>query len=163
MSKMRLYRSIFIMILLFPALCASAGAADSVKDILSKSGAGDICSTVKRTIGEGKDARTVVKTAIELGHNACVTIKCALSGGASVEKVVTGAIEAGVTSAVVSRCALDSGAEAGEINRCLLTAGMSQCYIQPEGYPYTRPASGPLADPVIPDVPKNQTLSPSRF
>ena len=150
-----------MMIFLFPALCTSAGAADSVKDILSRSGAGDICGTVKKIIADRKDARIVVKSAIELGHNPCATIKCALSGGAPVEKVVTGAIEAGVTSAVVSRCALDGGAEAGAINRCLVTAGISQCYIQPAGYPYTPP--GPYPDPVVPVIPANQTLSPSRF
>jgi hypothetical protein len=127
----------------------------SLKEILSGRGVAgsNICGAVQATIKEGTGARDVVKTAVELGHSACLVVKCALHSGGSLEEVIGGAIEAGATSDVVSRCALDAGAEAKEVDRSLLRAGLSLCYIEPEGLGYSPPGDTPLDPPLPPPIP----------
>lgn len=124
----------------------------SLKAILSGKGAAgsNICGEVQAAIKDGKGAKDVVKTAVELGHSACLVVKCALHAGGSAEDVIGGAMEAGATSDVVSRCALDAGAEAKEVDRGLLRAGVGFGYIEPEGDP---PLDPPLPPPIPPPGP----------
>ena len=140
--------------------------ADMMKNALSRNYGEGVCSAVRTTLAEGRDAKAVVKAAIELGHNACITIKCAISGGGNPERVIIGAIEAGATPAVASRCATDAGADAREVSKYLLGAATTTCYVQPkEGYPYTPPAGpSPSVNPPAANDPRGRrALSPSGF
>ena len=95
-------------------------SSQTFKDMLSgNAGNGSVCSSVKQAVGEGMNAKDVVKVAVELGHNACLVIKCAVMSGGNLEDVINGATDAGVTSDVVARCCIDAGAGTGEVAKSL--------------------------------------------
>ena len=94
----------------------------------------NICKNIKKTIQESGDHRTVVRTAIELGHSACMVVKCAIDGGGKPDEVVAGAIEAGARPDVVTRCATDAGLGEELLAGILASAdsSISVCYFGPE-------------------------------
>ena len=74
-----------------------------------------ICESIARALTEGREARLVVRTAIELGHSPCQVVRCAHEAGAELTWIAAGAVEAGAPPDVVSRCLIDAGASAKEV------------------------------------------------
>jgi hypothetical protein len=102
-------------------LNSSLSAEKTMKDMMSEkfSEKRDICLVIKSLIQEGKSAREVTKTSIDLGYNPCLVVRCALEGGGSLEEIIVGAALAGVTSDVISRCAINAGARPDTVARIL--------------------------------------------
>lgn len=139
-------------------------ASEAMKDKLyENNGQNNICSAVKSTINEGMNTRDVVRTAIELGNSPCLVVKCAVYAGGDLKQIISGAIESGATSDVVSRCAIDAGANAGEVSASLMGAGVSLCYFEPEGLPYTPPGDNPTPFDPIPKPNPDPPISQSGF
>lgn len=139
-------------------------ASQDAKDKLYENdGQRHICSAVKNTIEEGMSSLDVVRTAIELGNSPCLIVKCAIYGGGDLKQIIEGAIQAGATSDVVSRCAIDAGADSREVSAALKQTGLSLCYFEPEGLPYTPPGDNPPPFQPVPTPNPNPPISPSTF
>lgn len=147
----------FFLIFSFPVF-ASPGAKDKLYE---NDGERHICSAVRTTIEEGMSSLDVVRTAIELGNSPCLMVKCAIYGGGDLKQIIMGAMQAGAESDVVSKCAIDAGADSGEVSASLLRTGMSLCYFEPGGLPYTPPDEPPHFD--IPKPDPDPPISPSTF
>ena len=120
-----------------------------VKDLLSLNHAKekDICIAVKKTIKEGAKTKEVVKTGIQLGHNACLIVKCAIQAEGNLKEIIIGAIEAGATQDVVARCAIDAEADAREVAQYIREAGFAGlCYVEPQEI-----------EPIDPNLPGDET------
>ena len=129
---------------------SSAVSPEELKAMLSRGGKEGVCSSIKQAVGEGLNARTVVKVAIEIGHNSCIVIKCAISAGGNLEDIITGANDAGVTADVVSRCCVDAGVEAREVAKNLIGINMpGLCY----GLGYSEPEQPIIRPDDTPDIP----------
>jgi hypothetical protein len=88
-----------------------------------------ICNAIKKLVSGELDTRKVVRTSIELGHNACLVIKCAITGGGDLEKIIAGAADAGATTDVISKCATDTGADPSKVAKYVEQAGLpTLCY-----------------------------------
>ena len=142
-----------------PAL-ASQAARDK---LYVNNGRTNICTAIEATIGQGMSAEDVVKTAIQLGNGPCLVVKCAIYGGGDLKKIITGAVEAGAPSDVVSKCAIDTGANAALVSASLLQAGISLCYFEPEGHPYSAPLTSTTPMDVLPNPNPNPPISPASF
>lgn len=96
-------------------------------------GDGGFCLLISDAISGGKNSTVVVRSAIELGHNACLVVQCALEAGGDPQEVVAGAIAAGAVSAVVSRCAINAGLEPEQLARIIAVSDLSLsfCYFPP--------------------------------
>jgi hypothetical protein len=156
-SKYLEYIAIFSFLLLlchpFPSKAEASSGSDTLKDMLSGGTGGEsVCSSVKQAVGEGLNARDVVRAAVEMGHNACLVIKCAVYSGGSLENIIDGATDAGVACDVVSRCCMDAGVRAEEVATNLVRV----C----DGLGYSEPPQT-LTMPVFPADPP--AISPHRF
>jgi hypothetical protein len=129
---------IFHIFLTFPLVLilfnAPVNSEESLNAVISQkySATKDICYVIDETLKEGRPAKDITRSSIEVGHNACTVIICAIEGGGNSSDVTTGALEAGVSPDVVSRCALEAGAEPDEIAGVLargIIPGL--CYIPP--------------------------------
>lgn len=148
-----------VLCLSVPAFASQAARSK----LYANNGRTNICTAVEATIGQGMDAKDVVRTAIQLGNSPCLVVKCAIFGGGDLKKIITGAVEAGATSDVVSKCSIDAGANATEVSASLLQAGISLCYFEPEGHPYTAPMEPSAPMDVLPKPDPNPPISPSSF
>lgn len=142
----------FFIVIFSPVL--AKGAVDSplttqtVRDLSSSKSEESVCRAVKKAIKEGQNERTLVKTAIELGHNACFVIKCAVLADGKLEYIINGANDAGVTSDVLSKCCISAGCDPKELARILAT-------VEPQE---------PTDELLNPErVPQLQFISPSSF
>jgi hypothetical protein len=132
--KVKLFQIFLIFPFVLFLFSAPVNAEGSLNTIISEkySATKDICFVIDETLKEGKPAKDITRSSIELGHNACTVIICAIEGGGNSSDVITGALEAGISPDVISRCALEAGAEPDEIAG-VLAAGIAPglCYIPP--------------------------------
>ncbi len=137
-----------------PALAGN----DLVRELLRQQSAAERagCDGVRRVLAGGRDPGLVVRTAVELGHNACQVIRCALENAcasgriaADLAPVIQGAAAGGVSPDVISRCAVQTCADPAAVAAVLAEVLLdpNYCYFAPE------PERGaPPLPPVLPVV-----------
>jgi hypothetical protein len=142
---------VFFIVIFSPVLAKGAVdvplATQTVRDLSSSKSEESVCRAVEKAIKEGQNARTLVKTAIELGNNSCAVIRCAILAGGNLEDIMKGAVDAGTPSDVVSRCCLEAGADPKEVARNL-------------GLGYSQET---VAGPSRANPPPANTISPHKF
>jgi hypothetical protein len=147
------------LLLLLIAPTASFAQDAQVKEILAKNTVTEknICGAVIKAIHDEVNTRTVVNTAIKLGHSTCLVVKCAVKGGGKLEDIVIGATDAGASTDVVSKCAIDGGADPLACATALnLAVAPNVCYFFPQGLGVDF-----LPEPDAPVAPRS--VSPSSF
>ena len=113
------------------------------------------CQQIQDKIRNEQNVRNLVKTDIQIGHDACEEIKCSIKGSGDLQQVLCGASEAGTTKDVVSRCAIDAGADPKEVAAILNN-------ISETGLCNEMPEKPEVIDPP-PSGGSGGFISPSRF
>lgn len=154
--------------LLAAALLAPVPRAAAVEPAGQSAAERAACDGVQRALASGQDAALVVRTAVEMGHNACHVVRCALAGRCggdepeALGQAIRGAAAAGVPQDVIARCAgdaCDPGAVAALLAGILLEP--NYCYFSPR--PPGAGAALPPPRPVVDRSSPPPQVSPFSF
>lgn len=123
------------------------------------------CKLIDIALKRGGDLRKLVKTTLQMGHDACSVIKCSIRSDRRLEDIIAGAYDASVPTDVVARCSLDAGADGIRVSEIMAGLSPNLCFLGPSVYGYTPgDAEAPIPPaPGPPGIVTRQVISPYTF
>lgn len=100
-------------------------------DSLQAQKEGPLCMQILEKMKNRQEIREIVKTSIQISHDACGVIRCSVKGGAQVSQVIAGAIDAGYPIDIAARCIFETcSKDVAFIINNIAAPGI--CYVLPE-------------------------------